>query len=69
MMNPLDHSHDAWVVFMDDGMVHFMEAERVEGLFLNLGRIYTALDLSDLYLSHLCDYLPLNTFSTLTPRC
>ena len=68
MMYPLDHANDVGSVFLNHRMVHFVDAERVKSLFLNLGRIDTALDLSDLYLSHLCDYLPLNTFSTLTPR-
>lgn len=53
MMNPLDHSHDVGSVLLDDGMVHFVNAERVESLLLDLGRVDTAFDLCDLNLSHL----------------
>ena len=68
MMNPLYHAEDVGSIFLDHGMVHFVNAERVESQFLNLGRVDTAFYLGDLNLSHRNDYLPLNTFSTLTPR-
>ena len=68
MVNPSDHTHDAGIIFLNHGMVHFVDAERIKSRFLILGRVDTAFDLSDLYLSHLYDYLPLNTFSTLMPR-
>ena len=52
MMNCLDHAADGGSGLLDHRVVHFAEAELVKGKFLHLGRIDTALYLSDFDLCH-----------------
>lgn len=52
MMHSFYHAEDVSGVVFYDRVVHFVDAERVEGSLLHLGRVYTAFDLSDLNICH-----------------
>lgn len=52
-MYSLYHSHDCGVVFLDHGVVHLAQSERVERELLHFGSVDTALYLCYLDLCHL----------------
>ena len=52
VVNFLDHAHDSRIVFFNDGMIHFFQAERVESALLRFGAVDAAFDLLDFYLCH-----------------
>ena len=46
------HSHHIGGVFLDNGVMHFVDAEGVEGALLHCGRLDAALYLGDFDLCH-----------------
>lgn len=58
-MHFLNHPPDRRIIFLDNGVVHLSEAERIECTLLNCRAVDTALYLFDFYLCHCCDSLDL----------
>ena len=52
VMNSLDHTADRGGILKDYGVVHFLNAEGVEGALLNGGSVDAALDLGDFDFCH-----------------
>lgn len=52
MVNALNHAHDRGVILLDNGVVHFSEAEGIERTLLYGGRADAAFYLFDFYLCH-----------------
>ena len=57
MTNTVYHTHHAGGVFFDHHVIHFLEAEGIEGAFLHCGSADAALYLFDFNLCHFVDAL------------
>ena len=53
MVNSLDHTEDVGGILLHHGMVHFVNAERIESSLLDFRGVDTAFNLSDWVLKNL----------------
>ena len=52
MVDTANHAHDRGIVFLDNRVIHFLEAEGIERALFDSGAVDAALDLFDLNLCH-----------------
>ena len=67
VVNSFHHAHHIGGVFFDNGVMHFLEAERVECALLNCGAVDAALYLGDFDFCH-CSEIAELTFEYLFYR-